>query len=213
MIEDMETSVPPPPEEGGNRMFLIGAIILGVIFILSLVSIFALYFITRGGGTPAVPEPQKQTETALYLAGAQETVEAEGTQTQDAAASQTAAITPTDTPSPTATATQTQTPVIVVTVAPTDTPAEPDATGETGPTATETSAGATAAGATAAGATAEGIPTLTRTRTHTPVGAATALPQTGIGDSAGLPMLIVLGGISMIIIILARQIRLGRNPR
>lgn len=206
MIEDMETSVPPPPEEGGNRMFLIGAIILGVIFILSLVSIFALYLLTRDGGTPAVPEPQKQTDTALYLAGAQETAEAEGTQTQDAAASQTAAITPTDTPSPTATATETQTPVVVVTIAPTDTPAEPDVTGEAGPTATETSAGATAAAG-----TDEGIPTLTRT--HTPVGAATALPQTGIGDSAGLPMLIVLGGISMIVIILARQIRLGRNPR
>ena len=41
MIEDMETSVPPPPEEGGNRMFLIGAIILTA-FSISLVGIHGL---------------------------------------------------------------------------------------------------------------------------------------------------------------------------
>ena len=33
MVEDMEPSA-PPAEESGNRMFLIGAIILGTIYIM-----------------------------------------------------------------------------------------------------------------------------------------------------------------------------------
>jgi len=69
-------------------------------------------------------------------------------------------------------------------------------------TATRTPVGATAAPMTP-----------TRTKTRTKVGVPTALPQTGIGESVGFPMLIVVGGVSMVVIILARQIRLGRNRR
>lgn len=204
MVEDMETAA-PPPEESGNRMFLIGAIILGGVFIVALIGIFALYFLTQG--QPASPVPDSQTVTAQYLADALQTEEAEGTQTQVAAALQTAAITPTDTPLPTETGTETPTPVVFVTIAAaSDTPTETGVSGGTTPAATATTAGG-AAGTAAAEATA------TRTRTRTPVGAATALPNTGFGDSAGFPMLIVLGGVSMIVIILSRQIRLGRNRR
>jgi hypothetical protein len=203
MIEDMETSVPPPPEEGGNRMFLIGAIILGVIFIVSLVSIFALYFLTRGS-TPAGPEPDSGTATAMYLADAQQTAEAGGTQTQAAAATFTETAPPTGTPLPTGTPTQSPTPVVFATIGSSETPADTPIIASPELTRTGTPEETAAAGQTAA-------PTFTRTRT--PVGAATALPQTGIGDSAGLPMLVILGGVSMIVIILTRQIRLGRKTR
>jgi hypothetical protein len=202
MAEDLEGSA-TPPEEGGNRMFLIGAILLGGIFIVALISIFALYFLTR---PPAAPQPQNQTATVAAQANATLTAAAMGTQTRIAQALQTAAITPTptQTPLPTQSPTTTPTPVVFVTIAiGSTTPIASPTPGGVGPLAaspTRTSAGATAVPATI-------------TKTKTPVGAPTALPQTGIGDSAGLPMLVILGGISMVVIILARQIRLGRARR
>src|SRR4030042_670602 len=139
MTEDMDMGA-TPPEESGNRMFLIGAIILGGIFVVALIAIFALYFLTRTT-TPAAPEPQDLTSTALFQAGATQTVAAQGTQTRVAVALQTAAITYT--------------------------------------------------------------PSLTLT-------ASKSLPQTGFGESAGLPALLLLGGGALLVIILARQLRLGR---
>jgi hypothetical protein len=205
MVEDMEPSA-PPAEESGNRMFLIGAIILGGIFIVALISIFALYFLTRGG-QPAAPQPQNQTATAAFQVGATQTYDAQGTQTKIAQALQTAAITATSTPQPTASGTVTPTPVVFATIAVTlNTPTETEITGGGGltpiVTATRTPLGATPLPV---------VPTRTATRTRASV--PTALPQTGIGDAIGFPMLIVVGGVSMIVIILTRQIRLGRKGR
>jgi flagellar basal body-associated protein FliL len=193
MSEDMEMGA-PPPEESGNRMFLIGAIILGGVFVLALIGIFALYFLTQGG-QPAAPQPQNLTSTAAALQGATQTLNAQGTQTRVAIAIQTAVITYTPTLSQTKalTSTFTTTPVVFATLSlASDTP-----------TNTQTPVGAAAA-----------------TRTRTPVGAtavrtgaATALPTTGFGDSAGLPALILLGAGSLFVIILARQLRLNRVRR
>jgi hypothetical protein len=59
MAEDSDMGM-TPPEESGNRTFLIAAIILGVVFVIALISIFALYFLTQ---TPAQPPPQNLTAT------------------------------------------------------------------------------------------------------------------------------------------------------
>ena len=91
MADDMDMGA-TPPEESGNRMFLIGAIILGGVFVLALIGIFALYFLTQGG-QPAVPQPQDLTTTAVFQQGATQTLNAEGTQTRVAIAIQTAVIT------------------------------------------------------------------------------------------------------------------------
>jgi cytoskeletal protein RodZ len=197
MNEDMEMSA-PPPEESGNRMFLIGAIILGGVFVLALIGIFALYFLTQGG-QPAAPQPQDLTTTAVFQEGATQTVDAQGTQTRVAIAIQTAVITytPSLTLTRTLSPTPTSTPVVFATIS---------LASET-PTNTQTIAGG--AQAATSTQTAAGGAALTATRTS----AATALPQTGIGDSAGLPALILLGGGSLFIIILARQLRLGRSQR
>jgi hypothetical protein len=198
MNEDMGMST-PPPEEGGNRMFLYGAIILGGVFVLALGGIFALYLLTRGG-TPAVPQTQNQTATAAFLQGATQTLNAQGTQTRVAIAIQTARITytPSLTQPIALTPTKTNTPVVFATIliaseTPTVTPTV--AGGAQAATSTRTSAGATAI------------------RTNTRTAAATALPQTGFGDSAGFPVLLLLGGGSLLVIILARQLRLGRARR
>jgi hypothetical protein len=194
MAEDMEMGA-TPPEEGGNRMFLIGAIILGGIFVVALIAIFILYFVTQGIQT-AQPQPQDLTVTAVFQAGATQTIAAQGTQTRVAQALQTAAIT--HTPSQTLTATKswtkTSTPVVFATIAQ--------------PTNTSTLAATVAGGAQTNTVTRTLVPgtTVTRTRTAAP----TALPQTGFGDSAGFPVLLLLGGGSLLVIILTRQLRLGR---
>lgn len=201
MTEDMEMSA-PPPEEGGNRMFLIGAIILGGVFVLALIGIFALYFLTQGG-KPATPQPQDLTATAVVQQGATQTVNAQATQTRVAIAIQTAVITYT----PSLTLTRTLSPTLTNTLVVFSTISLASQT----PTNTQTAAvGAQAATSTrtAAGGTAR-----TATRTATRTSAATALPQTGFGDSAGFPALLLLGGGSLFVIILARQLRLGRVRR
>ncbi len=196
MTEDMEMGA-PPPEESGNRMFLIGAIILGSVFVIALIGIFALYFLTRGG-QPAAPQPQNLTSTAAAQQGATQTLNAQGTQTRVAIAIQTAVITYTPTLSQTKalTSTFTTTPVVFATIS----------VASQTPTNTQTPVGAIAATSTR---TAAGGSARTATRTL----AATALPTTGFGDSAGLPALLLLGGGSLFVIILARQLRLSRVRR
>ena len=196
MTEDMEMGA-PPPEESGNRMFLIGAIILGGVFVLALIGIFALYFLTQGA-QPAAPQPQDLTTTAVFQQGATGTVNAQGTQTRVAIAIQTAVITytPSLTKTRTVELTVTPTPVVFATIS---------MASET-PTHTETAAG----GAQAATRTRTTAAGLTRTATRT---TAAGLPVTGFGDDAGFPALLLLGAGSLFVIILARQLRLGRVRR
>lgn len=188
MAEDSDMGM-TPPEESGNRTFLIAAIILGAIFVIALVSIFALYFLTRGA-QPAQPPnltatfvaQAKSTQTAAFLA----------TQTRQAQAQQTSAITATftNTLTPTRSPTVTATPVVFATISQN--------------TVTNT---ATAPVGTATRLTGT-PPTPARTATRTAVG--TGLPQTGYGESSGFLGLIILAIACLMIIILARQLRLNR---
>jgi hypothetical protein len=194
MTDNMDMGA-APPEESGNRIFLIGAIILGGIFIVALISIFALYFLTQGA-KPAGPQPQDLTTTMLFQLGSTQTAAAGATQTRQAQASQTAAITPTatKTPTPTHTPTVTITPVVFSTVAqPSDTFTATTVGGGAGGTGTP--------------------PATTGTANLTPGVSPTALPQTGFGESSGFIGLLILGGGSLIVIILARQARLGVRNR
>jgi hypothetical protein len=192
MAEDSDMGM-TPPEESGNRTFLIAAIILGAIFVIALVSIFALYFLTRGG-QPAQPPPNltatlaaqaKSTQTAAFLA----------TQTRLAQAQQTLAITSTFTITltPSHSPTVTATPVVFATIS------------QSTVTNTATSPAGTATRSTGT------PPTPARTATRTAVG--TGLPQTGYGESSGFLGLIILAGACLMIIILARQLRLNRTRR
>jgi len=179
-----------PPEESGNRVFLIGTIILGGVFLLALVAIVVLFLLTRGGGGPAQPAVNL-TATFVFQLGGTQTAAANATQQK--AASQTAAITvmPTLTPTATRTMTQTPSPVVFSTLAMTETP-----TVETAVVGATTAATVTGGGAAAS-----------PTKTAAP--AATALPATGFGEEAGLPGLLALAGLFLLIIILARQLRAG----
>jgi cytoskeletal protein RodZ len=195
MAEDSDMGM-TPPEESGNRTFLIAAIILGVVFVIALISIFALYFLTQ---TPAQPPPQNLTATVAVQLKATQTAAFLATQTKQAQAQQTAAIsrTPTIPLTATRTRTKTVTPVVFATVL----------------LATDTStATATAGGAVATATLSTGTVT-PATKTRTPTSAATKLPQTGYGESSGLLGLLTLAGASMMIVVLSRNLRLARAKR
>jgi hypothetical protein len=191
MAEDTDMGM-TPPEEGGNRTFLIAAIILGAIFVVALISIFALYFLTQG--QPSQPPPENSTATMAAQLGATQTAVVQVTQTKQAQASQTAAITAT--PSRTLTATRTHTvtvtPVVFATII--------QATSTSTPAAT---------GVTTSQTTGSPSPS-TRTATRTAV---TGLPQTGFAETSGFWGLLTLAGACLMIIILARQLRLSRAKR
>jgi hypothetical protein len=184
-----------PQEESGNRTFLIAAIILGVIFVIALVSIFALYFLTQGG-QPAQPPPQNLTATVAAQAKDTQTAAFLATQTRLAQVLQTSAITATFTPTltPTRSPTVTATPVVFATISQN--------------TVTNTATAPPTGAATLSTGTAS-PPARTATRTL----AATGLPQTGYGESSGFLGLITLAGACLMIIILARQLRLNRAKR
>ena len=193
MAEDSDMGM-TPPEESGNRTFLIAAIILGVIFVIALVSIFALYFLTQGG-QPAQPVAQNLTATMAAQAKGTQTAALLATQTRQAQALQTSAITATftHTLTPTRSPTVTATPVVFATISQN--------------TVTNT---ATAPSGTATRSTGTASPPA-RTATRTAV--ATGLPQTGYGETSGFLGLITLAGACLMIIILARQLRLNRAKR
>jgi hypothetical protein len=199
MDEDLDVGS-TPPEESGNRVFLIGTIILGGVFVLALVAIVVIFLLTRGGGQ-VQPLPADLTATAAFQLGGTKTAAAKATQLQQA--SLTAAITATWTPTRTITrtTTPTKTPVVFSTLAATNTP---ESTGS--PSGTPT-----------ADATQLGTPgkTGTPSGTITPAATAkaTALPATGFADSAGLPGLLALGSLLLVVIIVARQLRVGNLRR
>jgi cytoskeletal protein RodZ len=195
MSEDTDMGM-TPPEEGGNRIFLIAAIILGVVFVLALISLFAFWFLTQG--QPAQPPPQNATATMVAQLGGTQTAAVQATQTRQAQAQQTAAITATFTRSPTATRTPTitVTPVVFATILQfTNTSTATIATVGASQTATRTTG-------------TPSPPAKTATRT-----AVTGLPQTGFAESSGFWGLLILAGASLMIIILARQLRLNRAKR
>lgn len=198
--EDFENGA--PPEESGNRTFLIIAAALGGVALLALICI-AVYALVL------LPRSRNAQQSAVTTLDAQNTEVAaiiDSTSTADAitreAASWTA--TPTVTPiPPTPTITSSPTPVVVV---PTNTPLAAaqliTATATMDPIlakATELQATFSAAYTAAAISTQTAMPAQVTQQT--------GMPKTGFADEYGLPMLLGLAVLLVAIIFLARRLR------
>lgn len=180
MAEDFDLGG-PLPEESSNRTFLMAAGGLGALLVLSMICL-AVYALVLA---PAQREARATEVVEINLQNTQTA------QTQTAEAIQlTPSRTPTSTETPLPTSTVVPTQVIVL---PTYTPT-PFLTLPT--LAPET---ATAA----AQQTLEAIEGGGGAFTPTP----TALPATGFADEVGLPSLVIMGGILLAVIFIARSLR------
>jgi hypothetical protein len=166
-----------PPEESGNRTFLIAAGILGGLFLLGLVCI-AIYALVI---YPGVKKGQMNAASTLSAQGTE--VSFATTQTAIVAA-YTPTPKPTKTPFPT--------------IAPTNTPVvveeEPSATPIGG-------------GEGDAEATRSALLTQVAEAQQTVIATSTLLPQGGIADELGAPGLLALGAALVVIIFLVRRLR------
>jgi hypothetical protein len=212
----------PPPEESQNRTFIILAIALGGLFVVGLFCLGGYAFFIRPGQQRAAQTQNAvaiETNKAVIAANTQAalptntpTPDANATAqadalTQAAAASPTPLIAATDTDTPVL---PTATDTVVAIAQVTDTPsptlgaavggASPTPLGGGGKTGTPTALGG------AGGAkTNTPTPLVGGLKTATPTG----LPGTGFADQAGAPSLIILGGVLILIVIVARRLRLS----
>ena len=189
-FEELEPSMEegPPPEEAGNRTFLLVAGILGAILILSLI-LMAVYAMV------IVPRRRDARSTQLAEVNARNTEVSRGlTQTAAAEAwTDTPTVTPTE-PEPTATAEMTATPSPVVAF--TNTPASMFGDGD------EEVDPRTATVAALFTQQAENLLTMTPF--------ATQLPDAGFADNVGIPALLALAGLLILIIFFTRRLRTTR---
>ena len=213
-LDETEQTTEEKAEEGGggnNRNFLLAIGIIGGIFLLMVIGLvlFALFYLpqqrTMRAATNAVVLTQN-AGTVVFATG----------QAQLAAQMQT--------PSPTLTPTVTQIPptatftsvVVVATNTPTITgtvaPAVVDErTLTVAALLTQAASGKTGTAAVTSGAgtgTTPGTAAAPGSTTGTP-GAATALPTSGFADEVGLPGLFGLAAVLVIVIVLARRLRLS----
>jgi hypothetical protein len=179
-FDDMGFEEEMPPEESGNRTFLIVAGILGGILLLSLIAI-------AGYAMMVYPDRQAQNQTQVAEINAQNTEIALSSQLTAEAKEWTATPTITATASPTHTATATALPI-------TDTPVVAPA--DEGTQAAEETA-------TQAALLTEEAAQDQATVTLQP----TALPDTGFADDIGLPTLVVVAGVFVVLIVLSRRLR------
>ncbi len=185
-FEEIEPEEGPPPEETGNRTFLIVAGIMGGILLLSLI-VIAIYAMT------SYPKQQALRQTQVAEVNAQNTQIALSSQlTAEAEAwtatpADTATPLPTDTPIPTLTSTQ-----ALATGAPTNTPVVAAPQADTPSPHTKTVAALLTQQA-AGGAV-------------TPTAA--EVPKTGFADNVGgVPGLLAIAGILIVVVILSRRLR------
>ena len=166
-----------PPQEPGNRTFVIVAVSLGAIMLLTLACII-IY------GMVYLPSANKAKQTQSAQAIAQQTA-------MSIAAQQTMlALVPTST--------------LTATFVPTKAPASPTATLVVNKPVTATSTPAQENAATQTVAALYTKAALTQTALAT---APTALPTSGFADQVGLPGLVILGGVLVVVIFLARRLR------
>lgn len=179
MAEDFDLGG-PLPEESSNRTFLMAAGGLGALLILSMICL-AVYALVLA------PAQRESRATEVIEINLQNTREA---QTQTAEAMElTPSRTPTETETPLPTGTVTPTQVIVLpTFTPTPFLTLPTLAPETATAAAQQTLEAIQGGG---GAT----PT------------ATALPATGFADEVGIPGLMIMGGILLAVIFIARSLR------
>jgi len=204
-----------PEGEGSNRTFIIIAAILGGLFLVGLCAVIVF----AGFILPSQRNARGTAQAAVLATNTQMVLEATGSAM------------PTNTPLPTPTFPPTNTPAAsptplvadTATSAPaTDTPPPPTETLPPAETAAGTAATATklpsGTAPTAAGAAGTGTPptpTKVASRTPSPVpgtGVATAtpiaLPATGFADQANLPGLILSAIALIVVVVLARQLRM-----
>ncbi len=182
MADDFEVGGLLPGESSSNRTFVMAAVGLGALLILSMACLaaYALWY---------APRQQVARQTEAVQINLQNT-EVAGTQTAEASGPTQVAATSTQantaTPSPTITPTQ-------VVVLPTNTPTE-FLTLDTVEPGT-----ATAAAQATLDAEIEGGGGVTPTPT--------ALPVTGFADEVGMPALLLLAGVLLVVIFVARGVR------
>ena len=193
LIEEVNDEM-PPPEESGNRTFLIIAGLLGGIALLALICI-AIYALVLLPKTRLAQENQRATLDA------QNTAVADIIAKTSTAAAQQALIaaytkTPTATLLPaTFTATSSPTPVVAI-----------PTTAVVPPMVTQNPQTATAA---ALFATLDANATrLASTFTARPP-QATSIPNTGFADEVGLPMMVGIGILLIFVIFLVRRLRIA----
>ncbi len=173
----------PPPEESGNRTFLIVAGILGAVMIVTLICIvaIALFWLPR-------QQSAKKTENAQRLA--QNTVVALGVAQTEAAAK--------FTPTPTVTKVATSSPTVTQTKVPTNTQVVAKAS---------TSTATSAVTANPLTATAASLLTQAAIAQKTIIPTSTLLPKSGFADEVGMPVLLGLAALLVVVIFLARRLR------
>lgn len=183
MADDFEVGGLLPDEtSAGNRTFVMAAVGLGALLILSMACLaaYALWY---------APRQQAARETEAVEIALQNT-EVAGTQTAEAGGTAEETVPPTvadtATPSPTITPTQ-------VVVLPTNTPTEFLTLPSLEPLTATAAAQATLDAEMGGGG--GGTPT------------ATALPVTGFADEVGMPTLFMLAGVLLAVIFVARGIR------
>jgi hypothetical protein len=191
LTDDLQEE-PNPPEESGNRTFLIIAGVLGAIALLALICI-AAYVLVIMPGTKNTQKSQRSTLEAQGTA-VQDIIDKTSTANQMAAIIAAYTATPTKTPvAPTFTATASQTPVVLIPttalVMVTDTP--------NAQTATAISLFATLdANATRLASTFTARPSQV-----------TSIPNTGFADDIGLPAMLGMAVLLVVVIFLARRLR------
>lgn len=178
---------PEPEKKPGNRTFLLAIGILGVIFILSLVLLLLV-----APKMVSQQNAQRQEQAAQINAANTATAAAATAARQQQLATAVKTAVP-----PTATKAPTKTPVVVVQA---NTPV---------PTGTQQLSAAEMATVSAlqtqmAGVGGAGM-------TGTPQATSTALPSTGFADEVGLPGMVGLAAVMVVVILLARKLRL--SPR
>lgn len=192
MLDDLNLDFPeeaPPPEPSGRRRFLVVAGILGFIMLLALIAIgvYALVILPQQQAPQQVDEAATGTALALALQASQTTVAPTDTET----ATPTATMTPSNTPTNTATGTPI-TPIFTI--------ASNSSTQTVQALLTQAALAQTQA---ASGTQISG--------TATPTVDVNILPDSGFGDNANLPGLLLASVVLVIVILGARRLRTSSN--
>lgn len=186
MEEEELVEAESPPEESSNRGFLIAVGVLGALTVLAIIclGIYLVVIAPRSNNNRAEQQTQASfNETTTYQ------MEVAAAQTLEAQAW-------TDTPTVTVEPTETTAPTAVLAQA-TDTPAEP----------TEDPRTATVAALLTEAALQPTAETPMTTLTSLP----TALPTTGFAEDFGITGLVILAGLAIIVIFLARRLRVANT--
>jgi hypothetical protein len=203
-FDDIEMEDGPPPEESSNRTFLLVAGILGAILILSLIlmAVYAMVVVPRRRSAQNTQVAEINAQNTQVMIDSQLTAEAQ-------AWTDTPTITPTQ---PTETPEPTQTMVI----APTDKPTSDIDAAEEGEEATpegdEEEEGADIDADDPRTATVAALFTQQAENllTQTPIATVTQLPDTGFADNLGIPGLLAMAGALILVIFLARRLRMSQ---